>query len=133
MSRVSVPQGFVREFAIGLALQIVVTWAFSAWGSWVARRRGGGDVWKWAPRAPWISFALLMVGVVVSIAMLLRAFERVSSGSAAAKAQSLSDGIAHAMTVTAIFFVPGYLVLFAFVVAAVVGSLQPPAGNRKET
>ena len=129
------PQGYVGEFATGLALQVGVTWAFSAWGGWVARRRGGGGVWKWMPRAPWISFALLMVGAMVSVVMLVRAFGAVTNVSPAEKQRLLSDGIAVAMKVTAIFFVPGYLVLFAFLVAAVVGSLQapaPPAAERNE-
>jgi hypothetical protein len=125
-------QSLAGEVAFGLLVQIGVTCAFSAWGRWVARRRGGGGAWKWAPRAPWISFALLMVGLLISIVMLMRAFDRVSTGPAAERAQLLSDGIAHAMTVTALFFVPGYLVLFAFLVAAVVGSLQPDAAGRGE-
>jgi hypothetical protein len=132
VNNVTSTQSLASELALGLVLQIGLTYALSAWGRWVGKRRGGG-AWKWAPRAPWISFALLTVGVVVCIVMLMGVFARLSSGPAAERQAALSQGISRAMTVAAIFFVPGYLTLFVFLVAAIVGSLVPARGRRGDS
>ncbi|MGZ3423334.1 MAG: hypothetical protein ACXVEE_36065 [Polyangiales bacterium] len=120
------PEQLVSECVTGLVLQVLLTMALSAWGRWVARRRGGGRAWAWAPRAPWISFALLTAGLLVTVPMLLRAFEHTATVDAASRASALANGISRAMTVAALFFVPGYLVLIAFVIVCAIGSLRSP-------
>ena len=114
------------RIAIGLALQTLMTMALTAWGRWVSRRQGATPTWTWAARGPWISFAALMLGMAISIRMLLVAFERVANVEAGQRAVVLSQSIAHAMIATAVFFVPGYLVLLASVTAFIVGSLRAP-------
>ena len=122
--------GLVSECAAGLVVQGLITIGLSAWGRWVARRRGGGRLWAWAPRAPWISFALLTAGLAVSVTMLMAAFGRTSTVDAASRAHALSEGIRQAMLASAFFFVPGYLVLILFLIAAAIGSLRAPGAAR---
>jgi hypothetical protein len=117
----------VQQLVVGLVLQLLVTYALSAWGGWVARRRGGGRAWAWAPRAPWISFALLTLGLAVTLPMLLHTFDRITTVDAGHRASALAEGISRAMNLSLLFFAPGYLILFVFVIACVVGSLRPPA------
>jgi hypothetical protein len=116
----------VQQIVVGLVLQVLVTFALSAWGGWVARRRGNGRAWAWAPRAPWISFALLTIGLAISLPMLLRTFDRIATVEASNRATALAEGISRAMKVSAPFFGFGYLVLFVFVAFCVVGSLRAP-------
>jgi hypothetical protein len=130
-SRCVSAEQLVTQIVVGLVLQIVVTLALSAWGGWVARRRGGGRAWAWAPRAPWISFALLAIGLSITLPMLLRTFDQIARVDAGSRARALSEGISRAMTVSALFIVPGYLVLAVFVIACIIGSLRAPAGQQE--
>lgn len=121
------PPELVQQIVVGVALQLVATAALAAWGRWVAQRMGGGPWWKWASRGPWGSFVLLTVGMGIGIAMLMRAFDATTTVDPARKATVLAEGISSAMNVSVLFFVPGYLLLFAAVVTFVVGSLKHSA------
>ena len=120
-------QQVVGPTVVGLVVQVLVTWALFAWGRWVPRRQGGSRLWRLAAWSPWISFALLMGGMVVSIALLVRAFSTVAAADPSHRARSLAMGISEAMSCTALFAVPAYAILLAGLVAFAIGSVRRPA------
>jgi hypothetical protein len=117
----------IDQLVVGLVLQVVMTLALAAWGRWVAKRRGGTRAWTWAARGPWASFVVLTVGMLITIRMLMNVFDGLANSDPARKQQILSEGIARAMTVSAMFIVPGYLILIVCVTMFIVGSIKAPA------
>ncbi len=117
-------EALVTQLVVGLVVQVVVTGALAAWGRWVEARMGGGVLWKWARRGPWLSFALVIPGMLLGIWLITRAFGAAQSLSSEYKARALAEGISRAMNVSALFFLPGYLILLGSIVAFVVGSLR---------
>lgn len=115
------------ELLLGVALQLLFTWALAAWGAWVAVRRGNGRFWRFARRTPWISLALLTVGTIVGVVLLMRSFGAVSNVAASERSSQLAQSIAGAMKASAPFLVSGYGLLLFAVVSFVVGSLRAPA------
>lgn len=119
-------QILVGQIVIGIVVQAAMAAALSAWGRWVEKRMGGGRAWVWARRGPWLSFVLLLAGMVVGIWFLTRAFGAVGNVDPSKKAAHLAEGISNAMNVSALFFVPGYLILLVSVSMFIVGSLREP-------
>jgi hypothetical protein len=119
----------IDQLFIGLVLQVLMTLGLAMWGRWVAKRRGGGRAWVWAARGPWVSLVLLTLGTLVSVRMLNSAFHQVQAASASDRQHLLSNGIAKAMRVSAIFLIPGYSVLLVCVTMFIVGSLRAAAST----
>lgn len=117
-------EALVTQLVVGLVVQIVVTGALAAWGRWVEARMGGGAAWKWARRGPWLSFALVVPGMLLGIWLITRAFGAVQTASPEHRARALAEGLSTAMNVSALFFLPGYLILLASLVTFIVGSVR---------
>jgi hypothetical protein len=86
---------------VGGLIQLALTVGLAWWGANVGRRRGGA--WRhlvWLPLAGLLAGGL---GIGVTVLGLIRAFDAVESVDAARKADVLADGIAQAMTATAVF------------------------------
>jgi hypothetical protein len=109
---------------LGAFLQAAVAVGLHIWGRWVAARQGG-RWWRRASFAPLVAFGLGLVGVVVGVLFLHQAFTA-SGTSAAMKAELLARGISRAMTWSACFFLPSWLLYLGGVVTFIVGSVRRP-------
>jgi UPF0716 family protein affecting phage T7 exclusion len=115
------------QLVLGIALQLLVTWALTAWGAWVARRQGNTRFWRFASYTPWLSLGFLLVGTIIGVTLLSRAFEATKTVDPAHKAARLAEGISSAMNASALFMIPGYALLLFGIVSFAVGSLRKPA------
>jgi hypothetical protein len=117
------------QVVVGIVVQAGMAAVLTAWGRWVATRMGGSRAWTWAARGPWISFVLLLTGMVLTSWFLVRAFGAISNVDPGRKASVLAESISNALNVSAVFFIAGYAILLASVVMFIVGSVRtrPPA------
>lgn len=117
--------GVIGVVAAAAVLQFLAALVLFAWGRWVARCRGSAG-WRRAAWMPVAALVLSIVGVVVSTAMLVGAFDTVADVDAANKSRVLAQHISEAMNVTAFFTLPSALLYAASFVSFAVGSVLRP-------
>lgn len=108
----------------GVLLQLAMVYALWAWGRWVARRHEERPFWRWMSHAPWIAFVLQALGVVVTVALLLRAFQAIGSVNAAERASVLADGISTAMNASLCLMLPAYTLYAIALVSFLAGTFK---------
>jgi hypothetical protein len=52
----------IAPFVVAFAMQVLLTVAMTHWGTWVARRNGGGRFWRGVRWIPSTSLVLVSVG-----------------------------------------------------------------------
>lgn len=122
--------GALPAVVAAFVVQAAFTAAMFAWGRWVARRQGGAQ-WAKAAWLPVWAGGFWVVGLVGTIAGLVRAFGGVSSLPAEHKARVLADGISTAMWATALMGAPSAGLYLAAIAVFAVGSLRTATPTRK--
>jgi hypothetical protein len=119
----SLQSSILSSIAVGVVVQVVVSLAIYAWARWVARRQGGRG-WRIASSMPLVALVLSVTGLAWSVTLLSRAFEATAAVNAADRATYLSEGIAVAMRVAAIFALPSWGLYLGSLVTSFVGSVR---------
>lgn len=125
MSVSGAESGTIGAVAGAVVTQLVVASALFAWGRWVARRHGSPG-WRRAAWMPLIALGLSLTGVLITSALLVRAFGAIAAVDPAQKASVLAQQISEAMNATAVFLVPSLLLYGASVMTFAAGSILRP-------
>jgi MotA/TolQ/ExbB proton channel family len=110
---------------IGLLMNLIFPLLLFAWGRSVANKRMGRG-WRLASYMPLIAVISSMLGFLLTVLGLLRAFSAVANVDPSEKASHLAAGISMAMWATAIGMGISVLLYVASIVTFAIGELTRP-------